>query len=389
MESVSDELRVAFMRDGIICRNTQLLHELLETHPTLRLLFSSDPTCFKRALTNEDQRTAIVRLLIQYGFDVNVDLNHNSPLSMAIGEGCIESARLLLKAGADPNRERCLIAAINCSNPDLRLACVKLLIEHGIDVNQQFELFSTGSYFTALDWAKDPAVQALLRQHGAKTVSEMDDDVVLATVVMEETASHFELARRESIAYFESQFGEADSNQLVETLPSGFPIQVHIIRPKGERRHYTLFTTGLSARPMIVPTDSDAWKYAELYMQLPGDWPVDDVENELWNWPMQWLMRIGQYPHDNNTWLGGGFTIIANEEPPKSFAPNTTLSCLMLLADREFRRTDGVHVHLWRVSPIYSAERELELREGVPALMRAFDRASVPFLVDIHRPPVA
>ena len=75
-----------------------------------------------------------------------------------------------------------------------------------------------------------------------------------------------------------------------------------------------------------------------------------------------------------------------NGEP---LAANTKLSCLMLLADRDFRRSDGIEVRAWRVSPIYSTERELELRQGVPALMRAFDRASTPFIVDINRPPVA
>ena len=90
---------------------------------------------------------------------------------------------------------------------------------------------------------------------------------------------------------------------------------------------------------MIVPAGGDAWKFAKLYIQLPGDWPVDELENDLWNWPIHWLRRIGQYPHDNGTWLGGGFTIIANDEPPKPLAANTKLACLMLLADRDFRRS--------------------------------------------------
>ena len=65
----------------------------------------------------------------------------------------------------------------------------------------------------------------------------------------------------------------------------------------------------------------------------------DDRRANEFYWPIEWLKRIARYPHDNETWLGGPHTIIANDEPPEPFAPNTKMSCLMLLANpSEFGR---------------------------------------------------
>jgi hypothetical protein len=60
-----------------------------------------------------------------------------------------------------------------------------------------------------------------------------------------------------------------------------------------------------------------------------------------------------------------------------------------MIAEKSFQRTDGETVQLYRVVPIYTDERELEIREGTQELIRAFDRHDVPFIVDLDRPSVA
>jgi hypothetical protein len=60
-----------------------------------------------------------------------------------------------------------------------------------------------------------------------------------------------------------------------------------------------------------------------------------------------------------------------------------------MIAEKSFQRTDGETVQLYRVFPIYTDERELEIREGTQELIRAFDRHDVPFIVDLDRPSVA
>ncbi len=113
-------------------------------------------------------------------------------------------------------------------------------------------------------------------------------------------------------------------------------------------------------------------------MRLPDDWPVtlaafDDPNHD---WPIEWLKRIARYPHDNQTWLGGPRTILANGEPPEPFAPNTQMSCLMLLANpSEFgrwQRPDGTEVVFYDLFGLYTEERDLELKEGVAELLQRF-----------------
>src|SRR5439155_26347202 len=122
--------------------------------------------------------------------------------------------------------------------------------------------------------------------------------------------------------------------------------------------------------------------------QLPANWPHTDLEDPEHSWPADWLRSTAQYPHLNDTWLGGPVTIIANEEPPQPLAPNTQFTCLLLLALSSFVRRDGRKVQIYRMVPLYTEERNLEIREGIAALMHAFDEFGVPFIVNLERPNI-
>ena len=82
-------------------------------------------------------------------------------------------------------------------------------------------------------------------------------------------------------------------------------------------------------------------------------------------------------------------TIIANEDPPQPLAPDTRLTSLLLLAEKSFISRDGRTIQLYRVTPLYTEERDLEIREGIGALLCTFDSHNVPFVVDLKRPSVA
>jgi len=94
---------------------------------------------------------------------------------------------------------------------------------------------------------------------------------------------------------------------------------------------------------------------------------------------------MAQYPHQDRTWLGGPLTIVANDDPPKPLAPNTKMTSLLLMAEKSFQRTDGKEVQLYRMLPLYTEERNLELREGAAALMQALDRYKISLVVDMGR----
>ena len=180
---------------------------------------------------------------------------------------------------------------------------------------------------------------------------------------------------------------------LLEFAQTDLPIAIHVIRTEDEQ---ILVTEGMSARPMTLPAGGEAFQFAELVLRLPSDWPLTlkAFANPNHYWPIEWLKRIARYPHDNDTWLGGPHTIIANGEPPEPFAPNTKLSCLMLLANpsefgRWTRPTDGAEVVFYDVFGLYPEERDLELREGLPELLNRFQDRFISNVLDPERPNVA
>ena len=326
---------------------------------------------------------AMMQLLLDLGFNVNAlsGKEQSSALVNAVSQGHYEMAELLLRNGANPNLDRPLISALNINSADTKMAFVKLLVEQGCDVNRLYDLYGDASKgFTALDWTKDPEVVAYLRSKGAKKATELSGEAPKPAVTVD--------VLDEVVQYFQENCGDVAPRSLIEIVPTGFPVAIHVIPPAGNRTHLTLFTTGLSSKRMDVPSRWSSFAYAEVFIELPGDWKYDSPEAQ-WHWPVEWLRRIAQYPHDNNTTLGGPFTIIANDDPPKPLAPNTQFTCLLILAEKSFQRKDRETVQLYRVVPLYTDERDLELREGAPALMRAFDRSDVPFVVDVGRRSVA
>jgi hypothetical protein len=128
-----------------------------------------------------------------------------------------------------------------------------------------------------------------------------------------------------------------------------------------------------------------------LFIQLLAGWPLSKgaLEDPNHAWPIQWLRSIAKYPHQQKTWLGGPVSIMANGEPPKRLAPSIPFTCMLLLAERSLVSRQGRTIQLYRLMPLYTEERDMEIRQGIAALMRAFDRFSVPFVVDLQRRNVA
>ena len=326
------------------------------------------------------RRLEVMETLLSLGFDINaVDAIGVTALDRAVSCDKGDMVRLLLNKGANPNLGRTLIGAINRKTTEKRLEYIKILVEHGADVNQSFDVFGDqNNRFTVLDRARDPEVIAFLRKHGAKKYAELVADIP-------QRPNHESSFADEVIEYFGEQMGPVADDVISEIVPLGHPISVRIIRPEGNRRHVTLFTTGLSSAPMKAPDGEEEFRFAEIFIQLPGDWPFESMDPK-WSWPVRWLVQLARYPLENNSWLGGRLTIVANEDPPLPLAPNTQMTSLLIAAEKNFRRSDGETVQLYRMLPLYTGERELEIREGAPALLRAMDRNNVPYIVDINRP---
>jgi hypothetical protein len=80
---------------------------------------------------------------------------------------------------------------------------------------------------------------------------------------------------------------------------------------------------------------------------------------------------------------------VANDDPPKPLAPNLPFTCLLFLAEQSFVARDGRKIRLYGMMPLYTEERNLEIRKGIDALLTAFEKQGIALVVDPKRRNVA
>ena len=252
---------------------------------------------------------------------------------------------------------------------------VKLLVEHGADVNATWIDVNPLSY--AIMYGQKE-IEAYLRSKGAKEPSQLG----IARRVQEQTPI---------IAHYEEHYGERTALSPGELVPGDPPITIHRMwNPVWQ----VLGTEGMSSLPMTVPKGAEGYCFAELSIFLPLDWPLSAqaLSDPRWSWPVQWLRKLARYPHEQRTWLGPT-DVFANGEPPQPLGPNTQLSCFLLLtADAErcwLSRPDGSQIVFLNVFPIYREERDLERKMGAANLIELFRASQIDIAVDINRKNVA
>jgi len=340
------------------------------------------------------ERAEMVEWMLKNGFGANPSDVESPTLEAAIHKENDKILDLLLTHGADANYGRPMISAMNVENDDLALKFAKKLMAHGCKINTIYDLYGDmDNGFTALDFAsKRPLLAEYIRSQGGLTAKEVragkESSTKSAPVAEPKPASPFSPSD-ELIAYFEKAIGPASKKSLIQIVPTGLPIAIHTIAPAGNRKHMTLFSNGLSTEPMNAPQGSEEYRFAEIYIELPGDWKIKEVKDMQWAWPLHWLRKMAQYPNNGDTWLGAPVTLIADEEPPKPLYKGCPFSALFLFADSSFKRSDGNTVQLYRMIPLFASERAYELKHGLKKFMQAMDKAEVPWVVDMARKPFA
>lgn len=372
---------VSQMCDAVDNGDADQARQLLTRHPCLLHHDHGVGTWLHAAA--HDGSVPMVRMLVEMGCKVNAVADNSSarvPLENAILADSVPVTRFLLEHGADPNYGRMVIGAI-VGQKENSLELVKLLEEYGADlhkvfVNEQINQ-PMNALSAALDWDKTD-VADYLRSRGAVSPDREPEGVSPRNL------------NDEVVEYFESQFGPVQRPALIEIVPTEPLIVVHVVPASTERSHITLFTTGVSSQPMTVPADGEEYRYAELFIQLPSDWRLTEALSDLnFGWPIHWLRSLGKYPHQQTTWLGGPVTIVANGEPAQPLALNVRFTAVLLLAERLFVSREGRKIQLYRLTPIYPEEHELEATQGIASLMRAFDQSSISFVVNLNRRNVA
>lgn len=173
-------------------------------------------------------------------------------------------------------------------------------------------------------------------------------------------------------------------------------VDLHWVKATDKRPFHTYVTSGMSDLPMTVPKELDDFKYAELMIALPKEWPTDE---ESWKdenhwWPLRGLKYLARFPHKYKTWLGWGHTI-PNGNPPEPFAARTEMNCWVVMPPvtvpdnfMELKTKDGRKVRFYAIVPLYDDETEFKLEKGMDALIDLMDKAHVNEVLDITRKSV-
>ena len=166
-------------------------------------------------------------------------------------------------------------------------------------------------------------------------------------------------------------------------------LRIQVVPAAIDRPYQTLITTGMSEYAMTAPAGAHDYRHIELFMHLPDDWPLspEALKDPNHYWPIEWMRLIAHYPESSPVFLVSEQTI--GNSPPEPFAANTSLSCMMLLADPTdfgcLRRTDGRTVRFYQLFPLYEEERVLKERDGTRVLLERFERYGVSEVVQPDR----
>ena len=377
----------------------ELVKRLLLKYPDYPLVDKSGDTKLHDAAWYG--QIEVAEYFIARGCDINAQImpEGSTPLTHSISgirtevanlAKCLAMTEWLLAKGADPNLDRLLISAIQFDVPEYRIRFVRLLVEYGVDVNLCFKSFNNDrEMFTALDRAlayDEPEIVEYLLAHGAKPAHEIVGvDRSLYPPVAKTSQSDG------VVAHFAGKYGEVEPNALIEIVPDGLPIAIHVIHPSDSNKPLVLFTNGMSAEAMATPAIEGAEKYrfAELFIELPSNWAYKELKNPKWKWPIEILRTLAKRPHVAGTWIQPPAEIIANGDPAKPIAPNTSQDGFLVLQDSSFTDESGKTVWIYQIFPLYREERELATQNGVDALCRILDRNKIDFKFKPTRKNVA
>lgn len=194
--------------------------------------------------------------------------------------------------------------------------------------------------------------------------------------------------------HVEKHIGEID-HVFHEIISDLIHLDVLVVKPTKERNYYTLVTSGMSDLPMTVPEGAEQFRFAELMLCLPSDWPVSSEAFESMEnyWPIYWLKFMARLPHEYQTWLYLGHTV-PNGDPARPFASNTQFSGMILAVPTivedlksffTLNLPNGNEVHFYSVIPLYQEEMDLKLKHGTDALLEKLEKAGVNEIVNVKR----
>ena len=234
---------------------------------------------------------------------------------------------------------------------------------------------------------------------------ELPDEVTTGGSVVyrhEQGMRDFELALGDSenieaiSNHIERWLGPVD-NVYHEMMSDLVHIDLHIVNPTEARPFYSIVTSGMSDRKMHPPEDFHDLGYAELLVNLPPDWPLNqkDLNDPQNYWPIRALKWLARFPHEYETWIFEGHTI-PNGHPPEPIAENVDFCCFLLFRSvinppefSELKIDDEKTIYFFSLYPLYEGEMNLKLEQGTDALLERFEKHDVDDFIDPCRVDVS
>lgn len=315
----------------------------------------------------------VLRVLIEHGADINAPDSHFSPIGVIIQAARHKATR-----------------------------CVKLLLEHGAKINADegpgppcwpLKTAVTQGY---LDIVK------MLVDHGANyqdwgnknalTVALKTGQTEVADYLRSLGARDPIEVRREQLPaeadaltrHLTEEYGLPEPNELTHLIPMDPPVSIIVVRSGIET---VLVTRGMSAKPIQSNDGQDV--YVEVIVQLPPRWPVgpSTVSDLSLGWPVQWLHRIAALVHSAGIPLGF-HAMLPKASPAEPLCPETAMSSVFLYRtpSTNGRIQDGDKViTLYQILPVYEDEVEYSKQHGIEALLDKFEYYGVTQLVQLDR----
>lgn len=173
---------------------------------------------------------------------------------------------------------------------------------------------------------------------------------------------------------------------------SDSPISVQHVLPTQTRPVHTLVTVGMSGS-RIAPV-GEVPDHLELMMSLSEGWKLDadSMQRPEWNWPVSTLQQLARRSMETPIRWGD---LIANEQPPKPYAPSTKLCAVLivpsLLVPTAFYQleADNKRIGFYAAVPLYKEEWQLGHEQGTKVLMERIVDRDVNDVVELKRKNVA
>jgi len=191
------------------------------------------------------------------------------------------------------------------------------------------------------------------------------------------------------ITHIETNFGKTDKI-LHDTRQDRLHIDTYIMPPTKERDYGLLITCGMSQRPMNAPSGMPDCQFAELFVQLPPEWPLplEELKIDAQSWVIENLYEFAHFVHDNNTFFWHGQVIDLHKPLSKNAKMTGFIIAHPFGVPEEFSTLElesGKKIHFLQLIPAYNDEMDYLEHMGWEALRAKFQEHAVSGIVDLNR----